>query len=46
MTVKELIEELKKLDQDAEVFYWAHGSRRDVDEASDEGVGEVWLISK
>ena len=45
MTVKELIEELKKQDQDAEVFYWAHGSRRDVDVVGDEDEGEVWLLT-
>ncbi len=45
MTVKELIEELKKHDQDAEVFYWSHGSRRDVDEVGDDELGEVWLLT-
>lgn len=46
MTVKELIEELKKKDQDAEVFYWSHGSRRDVDAVGDENDGEVWLLTR
>lgn len=48
MTVKELIEELKKCDQDAQVFYWAVFSRREVTSVSEdtEGEGEVFLLSE
>ncbi len=47
MKVKELIEELQKRDQEAEVFYWAHGSCREVDEVSDDdNADEVFLLTK
>lgn len=48
MTVKELIEELQKCDQDAQVFYWewAMFGHREVNGVSEdtEGGGEVFLL--
>ncbi|NEK84032.1 MAG: hypothetical protein G3W58_22860 [Pantoea ananatis] len=47
MTVIELINELENLPDDAEVYYWAHGSFRKVEgfsfEPSEGKYGEVCL---
>lgn len=45
MTVRELIEELKKMDQDAGVVLWDHTWQQyeAVDSVSDTGTGEVTI---
>lgn len=47
MKVKDLIAELQKQDQEAEVFYWEQWSRREVDEVTSDGEAtEVFLLTK